>query len=86
MIGEVLIFVPSIGQYYGELLDNHIESAELAILPFTVPGGNELPDATCAAQILSAPGRRRCCSTLPDQRALFRPGRAADDASTSRSI
>jgi signal transduction histidine kinase len=37
MIGEVLIFTPSVGRYYRELLDNHIASAELAILPFTEP-------------------------------------------------
>src|ERR1041384_202456 len=42
MVGEVLIFVPSIARYHRELLENHIQSAELAILPFTEPGGERL--------------------------------------------
>src|SRR6201746_2184867 len=46
MVAEVLIFVPSVGRYPRELLDNHIESAELAVLPFTEPGGDKLPDVT----------------------------------------
>src|SRR5258707_3508868 len=41
-LAEVLIFVPSVGRYHRELLDNHIESAELAVLPFTEPGGERL--------------------------------------------
>src|ERR1700712_5716810 len=46
MVAEVLIFVPSVGRYHRELLDNHIASAELAVLPFTEPGGEALPEAT----------------------------------------
>jgi len=42
MVAEVLIFVPSVGRYHRELLDNHIASAELAVLPFTEPGGDQL--------------------------------------------
>ncbi|HEY0106956.1 MAG TPA: HAMP domain-containing sensor histidine kinase, partial [Rhizomicrobium sp.] len=42
MLAEVLIFVPSVGRYHRELLDNHIESAELAVLPFTEPSGQSL--------------------------------------------
>ncbi|HJW42723.1 MAG TPA: hypothetical protein VJ476_16030, partial [Rhizomicrobium sp.] len=45
MVAEVLIFVPSVGRYHRELLDNHIESAELAVLPFTEPGGDHLSEA-----------------------------------------
>src|ERR1700748_2355764 len=40
MVAVVLIFVPSVGRYHRELLDNHIESAELAVLPFNEPGGD----------------------------------------------
>lgn len=42
MVAVVLIFVPSVGRYHRELLENHIESAELAVLPFNEPGGNAL--------------------------------------------
>jgi signal transduction histidine kinase len=42
MVAEVLIFIPSVGHYHRELLNNHIESAELAVLPFTEPGGDQL--------------------------------------------
>lgn len=41
-LAEVLIFVPSVGRYHRELIDNHIESSELAVLPFTEPGGDRL--------------------------------------------
>ncbi len=42
MVAEVLIFVPSVGRYHRELLENHIESAELAVQPFNEPGGDAL--------------------------------------------
>jgi signal transduction histidine kinase len=42
---EVLIFVPAIGLYHRELLDEHILAAELAILPFTEPAGQDLPES-----------------------------------------
>ena len=70
MIGEVLIFVPSIGQYYGELLGNHIESAELAVMPFTLPESNKLP-ATLRTQILQRAGAEAVLLTLADQRYYF---------------
>ncbi|MGC9955184.1 MAG: HAMP domain-containing sensor histidine kinase [Rhizomicrobium sp.] len=44
LASEVLIFVPAIGLYHRELLDDHILSAELAILPFTEPGGQDLSE------------------------------------------
>ena len=44
LVSEVLIFVPSIGRYHRELLDDHIRSAELAILPFTEPSGQGLSE------------------------------------------
>ncbi len=74
MIGEVLIFVPSIGQYYRELLGNHIEAAELAFLPFTLPGGNELPE-TMRSAILKRAGAAAVFLTLPDQRLYFDLGK-----------
>lgn len=45
LASEVLIFVPAIGLYHRELLDDHILSAELAVLPFTEPGGQDLPQS-----------------------------------------
>jgi signal transduction histidine kinase len=70
MIGEVLIFVPTIGQYYRELVGNHIESAELAVLPFTLPGGDNLPLAMRSA-ILKRAGAEAVLLTLSDQRLYF---------------
>jgi signal transduction histidine kinase len=70
MIGEVLIFVPSIGQYYRELLGNHIESAELAVMPFTLPESNKLPE-TLRTQILQRAGAEAVLLTLADQRFYF---------------
>jgi signal transduction histidine kinase len=70
MIGEVLIFVPSIGQYYRELLGNHIESAELAVMPFTLPESNKLPE-TLRTQILQRAGAEAVLLTLTDQRFYF---------------
>ena len=70
MIGEVLIFVPSVGQYYRELLDNHIESAELAILPFTEPSGQELSEAL-RTQLLRRAGADAVLLKRADQRQLF---------------
>ena len=41
MVSEVTIFVPSIGRFYVSQLNQHIETAEIAILPFTEPGSRE---------------------------------------------
>jgi signal transduction histidine kinase len=70
MIGEVLIFLPSIGQYYREILGNHIESAELAIMPFTMPGGDQLPESL-RARILNRAGAAAVLLKRADQRQLF---------------
>ena len=45
LASEILIFVPAIGLYHRELLGDHILSAELAIMPFTEPGGQGLSQA-----------------------------------------
>src|ERR1700742_2104604 len=70
MIGEVLIFVPSIGHYHRELLDNHIQSAELAVMPFTLPESNKLPE-TLRTQILQRAGAEAVLLTLAVQRFYF---------------
>ena len=70
MLGQVLIFVPSVGQYYRELLGNHIESAELAVMPFTLPESNKLPP-TLRTRILQRAGAEAVLLTLADQRFFF---------------
>jgi signal transduction histidine kinase len=70
MLGEVLIFVPSVGQYYRELLNNHIASAELAILPFTVPGGDRLPE-NLRTELLKRASAAAVLLKRADQRELF---------------
>jgi signal transduction histidine kinase len=70
MVGEVLIFVPSIGRYHRELLQNHIQSAELAILPFTEPGGEQLSGAL-RQQLLKRAGAAAVLLKRAEQRELF---------------
>ena len=70
MVAEVLIFVPSVGRYHRELLDNHIESAELAVLPFTEPGGDKLPDVT-RQMLLRRAGASSVLVKRPERRDMF---------------
>ena len=70
MVAEVLIFVPSVSRYHRELLDNHIESAELAVLPFTEPGGQNLSDDVRAI-LLKRAGAMQVLLTSKDMRQLF---------------
>ncbi|MBV9046201.1 MAG: HAMP domain-containing histidine kinase [Alphaproteobacteria bacterium] len=70
MVAEVLIFVPSVGRYHRELLDNHIESAELAVLPFTEAAGEQL-SATVRNQLLRRAGAAVVLLKLPERRILF---------------
>jgi signal transduction histidine kinase len=70
MVAEVLIFVPSVGRYHRELLDNHIESAELAVLPFTEPGGQGL-SGHVRAMLLKRAGAMQVLLTSKDMRQLF---------------
>ncbi|HEY0300152.1 MAG TPA: HAMP domain-containing sensor histidine kinase [Rhizomicrobium sp.] len=70
MVAEVMIFVPSVGHYYRELLNNHIESAELAVLPFTEPGGDQL-SSTVRSHLLMRAGASSVLLKSADRRALF---------------
>jgi signal transduction histidine kinase len=54
LITEVLIFVPAIGRYHRTLLDEHVKSAELAVLPFTEPAGNDASPALRSQLLLRA--------------------------------
>ena len=69
-VAEVLIFVPSVGRYHRDLLNNHIESAELAVLPFTEPGGDGLSGAVRSI-ILKRAGAMQVMLSSPDMRQLF---------------
>ncbi len=70
MVAEVLIFVPSVGRYHRDLLNNHIESAELAVLPFTEPGGERLSSAVRAI-LLKRAGAMQVLLQSRDMRQLF---------------
>lgn len=69
-LGQVLIFVPTVGQYYRELLSNHIDSAELAVMPFTLPESNRLP-AALRSEIIQRAGAQAVLLTLAEQRFFF---------------
>ncbi len=43
LIGEATIFAPAIGRHYRGILNNHILSAELTVLPFTDANSKDLP-------------------------------------------
>src|ERR1700744_5227120 len=69
MLTQVLIFVPSIGRYYRNELAAKVESAEIAILPFTEPT-NGLSDAL-RAQLLTRAGAVAVMLPRADQREIF---------------
>jgi signal transduction histidine kinase len=70
MVSEVLIFVPSIGRYYRDQLDNRIETAEIAILPFTELRGEQL-SAGLRRELLLRAGAIAVMLERPDQHELF---------------
>lgn len=70
MITEAVIFFPTIARYHSALLENHIESAEIAILPFTEAGGGEL-SAGLRRELLARAGASAVMLKRPDQRELF---------------
>lgn len=70
LISETMIFVPSIGRYHASLLDSRIESAEIAILPFTELGGEQLSPAL-RSELLQRAGAAAVMLKRADQRELF---------------
>ncbi len=70
MVTEVAIFYPSIGRYHRSLLESHIESAEIAILPFTEAGGEQL-SAGLRSELLARAGASAVMLKRPEQRELF---------------
>jgi len=69
MLTQVAIFVPSVGRYHRSLLDRQVESAEIAILPFTEPQNGLSPNLR--AQLLSRAGAIAVLLPRPDQREIF---------------
>ena len=76
MVAVVLIFVPSVGRYHRELLDNHIESAELAVLPFTEPGGDAL-SSDVRSHLLKSAGALAVTLKSPERAEMYQ---IADEA------
>jgi signal transduction histidine kinase len=70
MITEAVIFFPTIARYHRSLLEDHIESAEIAILPFTEAGGEQL-SANLRRELLMRAGASAVMLKRPEQRELF---------------
>ncbi len=70
LLTEVLILLPTLGRYYTSLLESRISSAEIAILPFTEPGGAQLSEGL-RQQLLARAGAAAVMLTRPDQHELF---------------
>ena len=68
-----LIFLPAIGLYEHELLDDHILSAELTVMPFTSPGGQDLPEGL-RQDLLKHANADEVVLKRPWQRDLFQIG------------
>jgi signal transduction histidine kinase len=70
LLTEVLILLPTLGRYHRSLLESHIASAEIAILPFTEAGGAQLSQSL-RSQLLERAGAAAVMLTRPDQHELF---------------
>lgn len=70
MVSEVLIFVPSIGRAYTNELQRHIETAELAILPFTEPSSEKF-SAGLRRELLARAEATVVILKRPEQHQLF---------------
>lgn len=70
LLTGVLILLPTFGRYHRSLLESHIASAEIAILPFTEAGGARLSESL-RQQLLARAGAAAVMLARPDQRELF---------------
>ena len=70
LISEAVISVPTIARYHRELLVSHIESAEIAILPFTEIGGEQFSPGL-RRQLLMRAGADAVMLKRREQRELF---------------
>ncbi|HEX4533864.1 MAG TPA: HAMP domain-containing sensor histidine kinase [Rhizomicrobium sp.] len=67
---QALIFVPSVARYYQSLLAARVESAEIAILPFTEVGKEQL-SAKLRSQLLLRAGATAVMLRRSEQREIF---------------
>ncbi|HEY2069266.1 MAG TPA: HAMP domain-containing sensor histidine kinase [Rhizomicrobium sp.] len=72
MLTQILIFVPSVARYHRSLLDNHIEAAEIAILPLTEVEKREF-SVGLQSKLVTRAGALAVMLTQPDKKVLFLP-------------
>jgi signal transduction histidine kinase len=70
LLTEIVILLPTLGRYHTSLLESRIANAEIAILPFTEKGGEQLSQ-NLRQQLLARAGAAAVMLTRPDQRELF---------------
>ena len=70
LLTEAVIFGPSIGRYHHALLQSHIESAEIAILPLTEAAGERL-STSLREQLLARAGANAVVLRRPEEHELF---------------
>ncbi len=70
LITEAVIFAPTVGRYHRALLQGHIESAEIAILPLTEAAGEKL-SAGLRDQLLMRAGASAVVLRRPEEHELF---------------
>ncbi len=73
LVTEILIFVPAIGRYHKNLLDDHVKAAELAVLPFTEPTGDDA-SAGLRRQLLLRAGADAVALKRQDKREFYLTG------------
>jgi signal transduction histidine kinase len=72
MLTQVLIFVPSVARYHRTLLEDHIETAEVAILPLTEVERERFSPGL-RQMLVSRAGAMAVMLKRPDKRELFLP-------------
>lgn len=70
LITEAVIFAPTIGRYHHALLQSHIESAQIAILPLTEAAGEKL-SAGLRDQLLKRADASAVVLRRPEEHELF---------------
>src|SRR5256714_8128786 len=65
LLTEAVIFSPSVGRYHHGLLQSHIESAEIAILPLTQAAGEKL-STNLREQLLARAGANAVVLRRPE--------------------
>ncbi|HEY1637865.1 MAG TPA: HAMP domain-containing sensor histidine kinase [Rhizomicrobium sp.] len=70
LITEAVIFAPTIGRYHHALLQSHVESAEIAILPMTEAAGERLSTGL-REQLLARADANAVVLRRPEEHELF---------------